>query len=128
MLGDGINDSLAVAEAHCSGTPAVDRPFLAARSDFYLVTAGLGPVRLALESAHRLEKVVRRILAGALAYNVIAVGLAYAGLMSPLLCAVFMPLSSLSIILATTSSLGDRSLKATRHVPQGAQPAAATVS
>jgi Cu2+-exporting ATPase len=108
MLGDGINDSLAVAEAHCSGTPAVDRPFLAARSDFYLVTAGLGPIRLALDSAHRLEKVVRRILAGALAYNLIAVALAYAGLMSPLLCAVFMPLSSLSIILATTSSLGGR--------------------
>lgn len=105
MLGDGINDSLAVAAAHCAGTPAVDRPFLAARSDFYLVTAGLGPVRCALEASHRLEHVVKRILHGALAYNAIAVALAYAGLMSPLLCAVFMPASSLTIILATTSSL-----------------------
>lgn len=105
MLGDGINDSLAVAAAHCSGTPAVDRPFLAARSDFYLVTAGLRPVRFALEASRRLEQVVRRNLTAALAYNVLAIGLAYAGLMSPLTCAVFMPLSSLSIILATTRAL-----------------------
>jgi len=107
MLGDGINDSLAVAAATCSGTPAVDRPFLAARSDFYLVTAGLGPVRLALEASHRLQRVVQRNLRAALAYNAIAVALSYAGLMSPLLSAVFMPLSSLSIILATTASLSD---------------------
>lgn len=107
MIGDGINDSLAVAEAHCSGTPAVDRPFLAARSDFYLVTPGLGPVRAALAESRRLAHVVRRVLHGALAYNAVAVALAYAGLMSPLLCAVFMPLSSLTIILATTKSLSD---------------------
>ncbi|MFT3765728.1 MAG: HAD-IC family P-type ATPase [Minicystis sp.] len=107
MLGDGINDSLAVAAAHCSGTPAVDRPFLAARSDFYLVTAGLRPVRFALAASHRLQQVVRRNLTAALAYNAIAIALACAGLMSPLLCAVFMPLSSLSIILATTRSLSD---------------------
>src|SRR5690606_35553153 len=35
MIGDGINDSLVVAIAHTSGTPAIDRPFMAARSDFY---------------------------------------------------------------------------------------------
>ena len=110
MLGDGINDSLAVAEAHCSGTPAVDRPFLAARSDFYLVTAGLRPVRLALAASRRLETVVRRDLAAALAYNALAITLACAGWMSPLVCAVFMPLSSLSILLATTRALSEGSV------------------
>jgi Cu2+-exporting ATPase len=110
MLGDGINDSLAIAAAHCSGTPAIDRPFIAARSDFYLITAGLAPVRTALLASARLERVVRRILRVALAYNVLAVGLACAGLMSPLVCAVFMPASSLSIILATTFSLSGKGL------------------
>ncbi|APR76678.1 Type cbb3 cytochrome oxidase biogenesis protein CcoI [Minicystis rosea] len=109
MLGDGINDSLAVAAAHCSGTPAVDRPFLAARSDFYLVTAGLRPVRLALAASRRLETVVRRDLTGALLYNGLAITLACAGWMSPLVCAVFMPLSSLSILLATTRALSEGS-------------------
>jgi Cu2+-exporting ATPase len=105
MIGDGINDLPAVARAFCSGTPAVDRPFVAARSDFYFTTAGLGPITDALAWSRSLAKVVRRNLAVALAYNVIAVALCYAGLMTPLLCAVLMPLSSLSTILATVTSL-----------------------
>ncbi len=109
MIGDGINDSLVVAQAFCSGTPAIDRPFMAARSDFYFVTPGLGCIRLALRAAARLADVRRRNLALALAYNVLAVSLAYAGLMSPLLCAVLMPASSLTTILATTLSLRARS-------------------
>ncbi len=109
MIGDGINDSLVVSAAHCSGTPAVDRPFMAARSDFYFVTAGLRPVRLALAAARALDRVRRRNLTIALAYNAVAVALAYAGLMSPLLCAVFMPVSSLTTVLTTALSLSPRS-------------------
>jgi Cu2+-exporting ATPase len=109
MIGDGINDSLVVARAFCSGTPAIDRPFMAARSDFYFVTPGLRPIRLALAAATKLEKVRRRNLTMALAYNVLAISLAYAGVMSPLVCAVFMPASSLTTILATTFSLNARS-------------------
>ncbi len=104
MLGDGINDSLAVAAALLRH-PALDRPS-AARSDFYLVTAGLRLARLAWREPPAGEG-GRRILAAALAYNALAVGIACAGLMSPLLCAVFMPLSSLSIILATRTSLSE---------------------
>ena len=109
MIGDGINDSLVVERAFCSGTPAIDRPFMAARSDFYFVTPGLRPVRLALDAAKVLARVRRRNLAMAVTYNVIAVSLAYAGLMSPLLCAVLMPASSLTTIAATTWSLHPRS-------------------
>ena len=34
----------------CAGTPAIDRPFMAARSDFYFVTPGLRPIRAALHA------------------------------------------------------------------------------
>jgi Cu2+-exporting ATPase len=109
MIGDGINDSLVVARAFCSGTPAIDRPFMAARSDFYFITPGLRCIRLALRAARKLGDVRRRNLVMALAYNVLAISLAYAGVMSPLVCAVFMPASSLTTILATTFSLNARS-------------------
>jgi Cu2+-exporting ATPase len=109
MIGDGLNDGPAVERATCSGTPAVDRPFLPSRSDFYFTTPGLRPVRLALAAAAALRGVTRRNLAIALAYNTLTVGLAVAGLMSPLLCAVVMPVSSLSVVLATTWSLSRRS-------------------
>jgi P-type Cu2+ transporter len=106
FIGDGINDSLVVERATCSGTPAIDRPFLPARSDFFFVTPGLAPIRRALEMARRLSRTTRRNLAMAIAYNAVTVGLAYAGLMSPLLCAVLMPASSLTVIAATLASLG----------------------
>ncbi|MGO8994702.1 MAG: heavy metal translocating P-type ATPase [Polyangiaceae bacterium] len=105
MIGDGINDSLVVERAFCSGTPAIDRPFMAARSDFYFVTPGLGCIRLALRVASALAGVRRRNLTIAVAYNLLAISLAYAGVMSPLACAVLMPASSLTTILAATFSL-----------------------
>ena len=109
MVGDGINDSLVVERATCSGTPAIDRPFMAARSDFYFVTPGLHPVRLALAASQRVQKVRSRNLHLALAYNVLSIALAYAGVMSPLLCAVLMPASSLVTVLTTVMSLSPRS-------------------
>lgn len=105
VVGDGINDGPAICTAFCSGTPAIDRPFIAARSDFYLVSAGLAPIRLALEASRRLARVLRISLGVALAYNAVTIALAYAGVMTPLLCAVLMPASSLSTILAVIVSL-----------------------
>ncbi len=109
MVGDGINDLQAVARAFCSGTPATDRPFVASRADFYFVSPGLEPVRTALVAARQLARVVRRNFAVATAYNAVAVTLVLSGVMSPLLAAVLMPLSSVSTILATTLSLSEKS-------------------
>ena len=109
MVGDGINDALAVERAFCAGTPAIDRPFMPARTDFYVVTAGLHPIGLALAASHALARINRRNFGIAVAYNAGAVALCLAGRMSPLLCAVLMPISSLGILLATTASLSGRS-------------------
>jgi len=109
FVGDGINDSLVAESATCSGTPAIDRPFMAARSDFYFVTPGLRPVRLALAVAERLNTTTRLTFGIAVAYNVVTVALSYAGVMSPLVCAIVMPLSSLTTVLAVTASLSNRS-------------------
>jgi P-type Cu2+ transporter len=103
FVGDGINDSLVAEDAYCAGTPAIDRPFMAARCDFYFVTPGLRPIRAALEMAQRLAGVVRLNLGIALFYNLITVSLAMAGLMTPLWCAVLMPVSSVTTVLATTA-------------------------
>ena len=109
FVGDGVNDALAMDCAHASGTPAIDRPFVPARADFFFVTPGLAPIRLALRSARVLAQVVRADLAIALAYNALTVSLALAGRMSPLACAVLMPLSSVATIAATVAALSPRS-------------------
>lgn len=108
FVGDGINDSLVADVARVAGTPAIDRPFMPAKSDFYFVTPGLAPIRRLLEASHRLRRVVRTDLAIAVSYNVLAVALAVAGLVLPWVAAVLMPLSSLGTLAYTTAALGRR--------------------
>lgn len=105
FIGDGINDTLAAEVALVSGTPSIDRPFMPARCDFYFVTAGLAPIRRMLLDARRLRRVVRADLALAVAYNLGAVGLAYAGVVEPWLAAILMPVSSLATIGLTAVAL-----------------------
>lgn len=125
MIGDGINDGPAVRAATCSGTPAAGRAFLAARTDFYLLTTGLAPVRRALLGAHALRAALRRNLGFALFYNVLAVGVALSGHMSPLVAAVLMPLSSIASIALALRSLAPwrrgapSSLRLARRPPEG---------
>ncbi len=109
MIGDGLNDALVVGDAHCSGTPAVDRPFVPARSDFYFVTPGLAPIGLALRASRALHRVTTRNLCAALVYNAGAVALCLAGWRTPWLAAALMPASSLAVMFATLASLGPRS-------------------
>jgi len=108
MLGDGLNDGLVLREALCSGTPAIDRPFMASRCDFYLVSPGLGPIAEALSLTRKLARVVRADLGFAILYNTFAVSLAMAGLMRPWLAAILMPASSLLTIAFTVLALRER--------------------
>lgn len=98
MVGDGINDALALDAAYCAGTPAIDHPTLPARADFYLVGRAMAPLRQLFAIAKTLRSTLYGNLVLATLYNLIAVSLAFAGLMSPLLCAIMMPISSLIIL------------------------------
>lgn len=101
FVGDGLNDALAATEAFVSGTPAIDRPFLPARTDFHFTGAGqggLGAISALLEASRVLRGVTRRNLTFAFAYNAIVVVIAASGQMHPWLAALLMPLSSLAVI------------------------------
>ena len=108
MIGDGINDSLAVQRAFASGTPSIDRAFMPWRTDFYFVTPGIAPVGRALAAAGALQRVVRGNQVFATLYNGAAVALALAGLMQPWMAAVLMPLSSIVVLGATSFALSPR--------------------
>ncbi|AKF83037.1 P-type ATPase [Myxococcus fulvus 124B02] len=104
-LGDGVNDSLAFERALCAGTPAIDRPVMPGKSDFFLVGEGLASLREALRLSRELHQVVRRLLTLAIGYNVVAVAVCLVGWMSPLRAAVAMPATSLATVLFTVWSL-----------------------
>ncbi len=108
MVGDGLNDGPAFAAAFCAGTPAIDRPVMPSKADFAFAGAGSGAVLAVHATGLRLCGVVRRNLRLSSIYNVTAVALSLAGWMTPLLCAVLMPLSSLTLIAHTSLAMRRR--------------------
>jgi P-type Cu2+ transporter len=102
MVGDGLNDAPAFAAAFCAGTPAMDRPVLPARADFCFRGAQAGAVAALFAIADHHATVVRANLALALFYNATTLVLCFAAAMSPWLCAVLMPISSLALVVHTS--------------------------
>lgn len=111
MLGDGLNDGPALDAAHVAGAMPGEDGALAERADFFLLGEGLGPLGSLFEEQARFQQVTHRNLAFALSYNVLIVGLALAGLMSPVLAAISMPISSIAVVAHTGWALRPRSAR-----------------
>ncbi len=105
MLGDGANDSLAFDRALCRGTPVIHRGVLERKADFYYLGRGIGGLRALFEIDSIRRRTQISILIFSVAYNLLAVGLAIAGRMNPLVAAVLMPINSLLTLLLVTSGM-----------------------
>jgi P-type Cu2+ transporter len=121
FLGDGVNDALAFEQALAAGTPAIDRPVMPGRSDFFLVGEGLTALHAALARSLHLRAVVKQILGLSILYNVLAISASLLGWMSPLAAAVSMPLSTLSLLVFTVLQLGRFERAGSAWTPAGAQ-------
>jgi Cu2+-exporting ATPase len=95
MLGDGANDSLAFDRALCRGTPVIHRGVLERKADFYYLGRGIGGIRALFEVNAIRRRTHVAVLIFSVAYNLLAVGLAVAGRMNPLVAAALMPINSL---------------------------------
>ncbi len=105
MLGDGANDSLAFDRALCRGTPVIHRGVLERKADFYYLGRGIGGLRALFEVDAVRRRTQLVILIFSVAYNLLAVGLAAAGFMNPLLAAILMPVNSLATLLIVTTGM-----------------------
>lgn len=108
MTGDGANDSLAFDAAICRGTPVVDKSILEASADFFFFGRSLQCLPLLFRVAQRRRLTVQAVFAAAVVYNLVAVGLALAGMMHPLLAAILMPLSSVATLAIAWFGLSGR--------------------
>jgi Cu2+-exporting ATPase len=99
MVGDGLNDTAALAAAHVSISPASALDAARVASDIVLLGQDIAPVADAVRIAGQSVRRIRENFAISILYNVIAVPIALVGMATPLAAALAMSLSSITVSL-----------------------------
>lgn len=113
MVGDGLNDAGALAAADVGMAVSDDTACLVPACDVVVRGDQLPRLPEFLRYARRARQVIVLCFAVSVAYNVVGIGLALAGALTPLVTAILMPVSSLTVV---SLSVGLMRLRAPRAV------------
>ena len=98
MVGDGLNDGPAMKSADVAMAPAAASDVGQMSADFIFFGESFRAVPIAVRASRRTMRVVKQNFAMAIAYNALAVPLAVAGMVTPLIAALAMSGSSILVV------------------------------
>jgi Cu2+-exporting ATPase len=101
MVGDGVNDAAAMAAASAGIAVSGAAEIAIEAADVYLRSPSIGDVADTAAGAQATLATIRRNLKFSLAYNLVAGALAVSGVIHPLIAAIVMPLSSLTVLASS---------------------------
>lgn len=99
MIGDGLNDTAALAAAHASIAPATGLEASRSAADIVVLKDSFAELPLVLVVARATRLLSQQNFAIATVYNIIAVPIALLGYATPLAAALAMSVSSITVLL-----------------------------
>jgi Cu+-exporting ATPase len=114
MVGDGLNDAGALKQSDVGVAVVEQSGVFSPASDVILDAAELPRLARVLEFSRRAARVVRTGFVISAVYNVAGVSIASAGLLAPMVCAILMPVSTITIVIFSCGAaawIGRRSFR-----------------
>ncbi|GEM_PF-622582 len=126
VVGDGFNDLPALRAAAASITFEDAAPAAIATADVVLAGGGLPAIDRLLDLAAASRRATTIAVAWAVTYNAVGIGLAATGHITPLLAAILMPVSSLTVglvaVLVTGAGVQSRPIHSVDVESRGDRP------
>ena len=104
MIGDGLNDAGALKQSDIGVAVSDDINNFSPSCDAILDGSRFNDLKNYIDFAKAGKKIIIASFVVSLLYNVVGLGIAVNGTLSPVIAAVLMPISSITIVLFTTTA------------------------